>query len=171
MESADPGVRRDAVYRMSLRPRGTPLAQVLEALSDPDWRVRREAISLASQTDDQNDLIDALLVRVVETDNIGLRNAAIEVLGLVGQGKADRFARACEVAGEGARKFLVEAMGKTRDPQMIAKLEAFIRESDPNTAAAAVEALVRIGGVRAEALSRNSLRVLIFFCGSRSSKA
>jgi len=157
MESADPGVRRDAVYRMSLRPRGTPLAQVLEALSDPDWRVRREAISLASQTDDQNDLIDALLVRVVETDNIGLRNAAIEVLGLVGQGKADRFARACEVAGEGARKFLVEAMGKTRDPQMIAKLEAFIRESDPNTAAAAVEALVRIGGVRAEALLEEQL--------------
>jgi len=157
MQSADPGVRRDAVYRMSLRPRGTPLAQVLEALSDPDWRVRREAISLAGQTDDQDDLIDALLVRVVETDNIGLRNAAIEVLGLVGQGKADRFARACESAGEGARKFLVEAMGKTRDPKMIASLEALIRESDPNTAAAAVEALVRIGGVRAETLLEEQL--------------
>ncbi len=152
MQSRDPGIRRDAVYRMSLRPQGAPLPQVLEALSDPDWRVRREAISLASQTTDKDALIDALLVRVVETDNTGLRNAAIEVLGLVGQGKADKFARACETAGEGARKFLVEAMGKTRDPGMVESLEGLLRRADPNTAAAAVEALVRIGGARAESL-------------------
>ena len=152
MQSADPGVRRDAVYRLSLRPQGTPLPQVLEALSDPDWRVRREAISLASQTSDKDALIDALLVRVVETDNIGLRNASIEVLGLIAQGKAERFAQACEGAGNAGRKFLVEAMGKTRDPRMVDNLETLIRGSDANTAAAAVEALVRIGGSRAQRL-------------------
>ena len=43
LHSADPDVRRQAVYRMSLRPQGTPLTQILEALSDSDWRVRREA--------------------------------------------------------------------------------------------------------------------------------
>ena len=42
--SADPDVRRQAVHRMSLRPQGTPLTQILNALSDADWRVRREAI-------------------------------------------------------------------------------------------------------------------------------
>ena len=46
--SADPDVRRQAVHRMSLRPQGTPLTQILNALSDADWRVRREAISLAT---------------------------------------------------------------------------------------------------------------------------
>jgi HEAT repeat protein len=94
---------------------------------------------------------------VVETDNIGLRNAAIEVLGMIGQGCADKFARACKEAGPSGRKFLVEAMGKTEDPQMVENLQGLILGSDPNTAAAAVEALVRIGGARAEALLRERL--------------
>lgn len=152
MRSADPDVRRQAVYGMSLRPQGTPLAQILDALSDTDWRVRREAISLAAQTRDKDALVDALLARVAETDNIGLRNAAIEVLGMVAQGQADKFAKACDTAGAGARKFLVEAMGKTRDPQMVDYLESLVRGSHANIAAAAVEALVCIGGARAEGL-------------------
>ncbi len=163
LHSADPDVRRQAVYRMSLRPQGTPLTQILEALSDSDWRVRREAISLAAQTREAGALIDALLGRVVDTDNIGLRNAAIEVLGLIGQGKAAQFARACEDANDSGRKFLIEAMGKTRDPQMIDNLEELIRGEDTNSAAAAVEALVCIGGSRAEALLREQLSAPALF--------
>lgn len=155
--SADPDVRRQAVYRMSLRPQGTPLTRILDALSDPDWRVRREAISLAAQAHDQGPLVDALLARVVDTDNIGLRNAAIEVLGIIGQGQSDKFARACEAASPGGRKFLIEAMGKTCDPKMTDTLEAVLRGPDANSAAASVEALVRIGGARAESLLRERL--------------
>ncbi len=155
--SVDPDVRRQAVYGMSLRPQGAPLSQILDALSDADWRVRREAISLAAQTRDKEPLIDALLQRVVDTDNIGLRNAAIEVLGMVAQGRATQFARACDCAGASGRKFLVEAMGKTRDPGMIDTLERLVRGSDTNTAAASVEALVAIGGARAETLLREHL--------------
>ena len=157
LHSADPDVRRQAVYRMSLRPQGTPLTQILDALSDADWRVRREAISLAAQTAEKDGLIDALLIRLVETDNIGLRNAAIEVLGVVGQGSANKFAKASESAGEGVRKFVVEAMGKTQDPQMTDHLERLLRGSDANVAAAAVEALVCIGGARAEGLLQEQL--------------
>ena len=155
--SADPDVRRQAVYRMSLRPQGTPLEQILEALSDADWRVRREAISLAAQTHEKETLISALLSQVVDTENIGLRNAAIEVLGMVAQGKVTEFARACSSANSSGRKFLIEAMGKTRDPQMVDILEELIRGEDANAAAAAVEALVSIGGARAEALLRERL--------------
>jgi HEAT repeat protein len=157
LHSADPDVRRQAVHRMSLRPQGTPLDQIVDALSDRDWRVRREAISLAAQTREKDALIDALFARLVETDNIGLRNAAIEVLGMVAQGQAEKFVKACQGAGEGAQKFLIEAMGKTRDPQMIDHLESLVRGSDANVAAAAVEALVRIGGARAEGLLREHL--------------
>ncbi len=155
--SADPDVRRQAVHQMSLRPEGTPLQQILDALSDPDWRVRREAISLAAQAIQKDELIDELLTRLVQTNNIGLRNAAIEVLGLVAQGKSEKFAEACSRAGEGAKKFLVEAMGKTRDPQMIDHLELLVRGSNTNVAAAAVEALVCIGGVRVAELLRGGL--------------
>lgn len=157
LHSADPDVRRQAVYQLSLRPQGTPLAQIVDALSDRDWRVRREAISLAAQAREKTELIDALLARLVETDNIGLRNAAIEVLGMVAQGQADKFAQACQRAGAGARKFLVEAMGKTRDPQMVDQLELLVGSSDANVAAAAVEALVCIGGTRAEAILKERL--------------
>ncbi len=155
--SADPDVRRQAVHQMSRRPQGTPLLQIVDALSDPDWRVRREAISLAAQSLDRDALIDALLIRLVETDNIGLRNAAIEVLGMMAQGRVGKFTRAFEGAGQVARKFLIEAMGKTRDPRMIDHLETLVRGSDADIAAAAVEALVCIGGGRAERLLKERL--------------
>jgi len=155
--SADPDVRRRAVQGMSLRPRGTPLELIVDALSDSDWRVRREAISLASQSAEKDALIDSLLARLVETDNTGLRNAAIEVLGMVAQGQAQKFADALAGAGGGAQKFLVEAMGKTRDPSMIDHLEPLVLGPDGNVAAAAVEALVRIGGSRAEGLLKERL--------------
>lgn len=157
LHSADPDVRRQAVYKMSLRPKGVAIEQILAALSDPDWRVRREAISLAAQSGERDALIDSLLARVVDTDNIGLRNAAIEVLGMVAQGRAERFADACKSAGTSGCKFLIEAMGKTRDPRMIGNLERLLVGSDPNAAAAAVEALVCIGGPRAESLLRARL--------------
>ena len=161
--SADPDVRRQAVHGMSLRPQGAPLNQILEALSDSDWRVRREAITLAAQSQEKADLIDALLGRVVSTDNIGLRNAAIEVLGMLGQGESEKFSRACEGAEVGGRKFLIEAMGKTRDPQMVDKLETLLRGDDANAAAAAVEALVCIGGTRSETLLQEQLSVSNLF--------
>jgi len=157
LTSADPDVRRRAVHTLSLRPAGTPLTQILNALSDPDWRVRREAIGLAAASGQRRELIASLLGQVVDTDNIGLRNAAIEVLGLIGQGAVDEFSSACAEATHSARKFLIEAMGKTRDPQMIDDLATLLRGPDANTAAAAVEALVRIGGSRAEQLLREEL--------------
>ena len=155
--SADPDVRRRAVQSMSLRPRGTPLAQILDALSDSDWRVRREAISLAAQSAEKDELTDALLLRLVETENTGLRNASIEVLGMIAQGQAQKFASTLAAAGRGAQKFLVEAMGKTRDPIMIDHLKPLVDGSDANVAAAAVEALVCIGGRRAEGLLKERL--------------
>lgn len=157
LHSADPDVRRHAVHTLSLRPAGTPLAQILNALGDIDWRVRREAISLAAASGQKDQLIDALLVRVLETNNIGLRNASIEVLGLIGQGAVAKFVVACEAANAGARKFLIEAMGKTRDPQMVDHLQALLRGSNTNAAAAAVEALVCIGGARSERLLEEQL--------------
>jgi len=163
LHSADPDVRRRAVHTLSLRPAGTPLTQILNALGDTDWRVRREAISLAAASGQRSQLIDALLVRVVETDNIGLRNASIEVLGLTGQGAAKKFAAACEASDSSARKFLIEAMGKTRDPQMIDHLQTLLRGSDTNAAAAAVEALVSIGGARSEGLLKEKLPTLDLF--------
>lgn len=157
LNSADPDVRRQAVRSLSLRPVGTPLTQILEALSDADWRVRREAIGLAASSDQRDRLIDELLERVAETSNIGLRNAAIEVLGLIGQGEMQRFEAACASASDAARKFLIEAMGKTRDPQMVDALESMLEGTDTNTAAAAVEALVCIGGPTAERLLQERL--------------
>lgn len=154
LQSSDPEVRRQAVQRLSLFPTLNTKDRILVALADADWRVRREAISLASQVTDPEALVDELLPIVAQAKNIGLRNSAIEVLGLIGQRMAARFAAALDCADEGARKFIVEAMGKTCDPSMIEHLAALVGGSDTNAAAAAVEALVSIGGARSEAILR-----------------
>lgn len=158
LTSADPEVRRQAVQRLSCVPRPPDnQAQILSALSDTDWRVRREAIALASQVRDREALVHSLLEQILEGGSVGLRNAAIEVLGRIGQGMREAFLAAYAGADERTQRFVIEAMGKTGDPGLVGPLQDIIDSADSTAAAASVEALASIGGRHAERILRSRL--------------
>lgn len=158
LASSDPELRRQAVQRLSCRPLvHDDQSSILSALNDADWRVRREAIALASQVTDREAFVRALLEQILAGGSVGLRNAAIEVLGRLGQGMPEAFTAAYERADERTRRFVIEAMGQTCDPALLDALQDIVQSADTTEAAAAVEALVSIAGLRAERILQSCL--------------
>ena len=84
-------------------------------------------------------------------DNVGLRNAALDVLGGARRRGGACAHRALPTAPENARKFVVEALGEAGGPLVVFELEQAALSSDVNLAGEAIEALARIGGPEAEA--------------------
>ncbi len=156
--SSDPEVRRRAVQRLSGRPLlHDDYEAILSALNDSDWRVRREAIALASQVTHRETLVRALLEQILDGGSVEFRNAAIQVLGRLGRGMPEAFTAACERADARTRRFVIEAMGQTCDPALLDVLQSIVHSADTTEAAAAVEALVSIAGLRAERILQSCL--------------
>ncbi|MBX3246435.1 MAG: HEAT repeat domain-containing protein [Myxococcales bacterium] len=149
------------VRRRSLRaPAADPTEQVerwLGALGDPDWRVRQEAVELLAAEAPTESLLEVLVADVAQRENVGLRNAALEVLAGLGAPAVARLRRALAECAGGERKFYAEALGEAGDPSAADDLAALARDDDPNVASAALDALVRLGGSVAERELRHRL--------------
>ncbi|MFK7990569.1 MAG: HEAT repeat domain-containing protein [Sandaracinaceae bacterium] len=130
--------------------------RLIEALGDVDWRVRKEAVRVASAVAEPWGLLDALVAALVQGDNVGLRNAALEVMERLGPRAADALLTALPSVPDTARKFLVAALG-CAGPSALPALAEIAQDADANTAQAALEALARIGGPEAETALRGHL--------------
>lgn len=151
LESTSAEARRRAVRSGDSLP-PVPRRRVLVlGLGDPDWRVRREAIETVVQSVDADPtLIEELIDSLVQGDNVGLRNAALESLARLGDVAVSSLSgRLARVEG-GGRKFILEALGQSEATDAVDEIAPFVHDSDPNIAAAAVDALARIGGPVAE---------------------
>ena len=85
LQEADPESRRLATQQLA-RVRGARVDELLvRALADDDWRVRKEAASVAPSLEPRDDVIATLSDALDEKENIGLRNAAVEAPGVVDQ--------------------------------------------------------------------------------------
>ncbi|NOY94538.1 MAG: hypothetical protein GXP55_25455, partial [Deltaproteobacteria bacterium] len=84
--------------------------ELAEQLADASWRIRKRACGTAVA------LIEAgpgglqplrrrLLDAIAQGENVGLRNAALEVLGRVGERALEALVAAYDEASPGARKF------------------------------------------------------------------
>lgn len=131
-------------------------AQLMRALGDRDWRVRKEAVRVAVVVAEPWGLLPELVDGLVQNDNVGLRNAALEVLERLGSRSASALLVALPRVPVGARKFLVAALGFAGGAG-VDRLAELSTDPDENTAQAALEALARIGGPRAEAALRSHL--------------
>lgn len=127
------------------------------ALGDEDWRVRKEAVGLVRSVPSDR-IIPYLVAGIVQSDNVGLRNSAIEGAGYLGDAIVPELERAFD-EGEGAsRRFIVSALGMTRS---LAASDVLVRASvdpDENLVVASIDALARIGGPKAEVTIRKRLR-------------
>ena len=158
LESDSAETRRRAVRSGDSLPPAPRRRVLVLGLGDPDWRVRREAIeTVVRSVDTDPTLIEELVDALTQGENVGLRNAALESLARLGDSAAQPLsARLASVDG-GARKFLLEALGQSESRSAVDQIAPFVHDDDPNIAAAAVDALARIGGPVAETHLRHLL--------------
>ncbi len=154
--SEDPEVRRRGLASLARSEDSARGRRLMCALGDEDWRVRKEAARVAATVAESWGLLPDLVDALVQGDNVGLRNASLEVLERLGPSAASALLVALPRVPDGARKFLVAALGHAgrAGVDRLAELSA---DPDRNTAQAALEALARIGGQRAEAALRRHL--------------
>lgn len=155
LASEDPELRRRAVASLATDHAPEREAQLVRALGDADWRVRKEATRVASEV--SWDLVPALVDALCQGENVGLRNAALEVLEHIGPRAAPALLDALPRVPETARKFVVAALGFAGGAG-VEQLAEIASDRDTNTAQAALEALAKLGGPRAEEALRGHLR-------------
>ena len=155
---ADAETRRRAVIQLAAEPASPALSPLLaSALGDDDWRVRKEAAQVAIKRVHELSLLSMLVAALCQSENVGLRNAALDVLEDLGEQAAPALIAALPSAPENARKFVIEALGEAGGPLVIFELKQAAWSSDINLAGEAIEALARIGGAEAEAVIRSRL--------------
>ncbi|WP_438000161.1 HEAT repeat domain-containing protein [Sorangium sp. So ce185] len=168
--------RRQAAARLGRADVAEALPLLMRALGDPDWRVRKEAtyachrlIQASSPPAAEGErpaappagaegerpsaaqvLVGALLDALRTSDDVGLRNAAIEVLGYCGRDATPALVGAlAELKGD-ERKLVLDALGRTRDPAALDALYAALAEKDDNLRQSAIEAIAGMGLIARE---------------------
>ncbi len=168
--------RRNAVVALRDVPQETAMELVMLGLGDRDWRVRKEAVWVtaelyrkaqrsesaspatdASRRTFADTLLNQLIDALCQSDNVGLRNSALEALTHVGPDASAQLIAAIGEVPPAARKFVIEALGAAGGSQAAQILSQAAEGSDPNSAASALEALTRLGGPVAESTLRKKL--------------
>ncbi|HLM72840.1 MAG TPA: HEAT repeat domain-containing protein, partial [Polyangiaceae bacterium] len=160
LEAAEAEKRRQATSHLAELDLREALPLLLRALGDADWRVRKEATIAARSFVPDRALINALIAALGQGDNVGLRNAACEVLASSGHAAASAIADAMSELDEVGRKLAVEALGRSRDQAALGPLEAALFDPDDNVRQAAVEAIAAVGGVAGEPAHKIRIRCL-----------
>src|SRR5690606_5975390 len=118
---------------------------LLLALGDPDWRVRKEAVSVARRAAPSPAVLRGLVEAIGPGSNVGLRNAAVEALPAFGADAVDALAVALPNLDQDSRKLATEALANCEHPTAFLILQDLTRDADVNVRATAVEAIARIG--------------------------
>lgn len=160
LEAGDAEQRRQATSHLAELDLREALPLLLRALGDADWRVRKEATIAARSFVPDRALINALITALDQGENVGLRNAAVEVLASSGHAAAAAIADAMSALDEVGRKLAVEALGRSRDQAALGPLEAALFDPDDNVRQAAVEAIAAVGGVAGEPAHKILIRCL-----------
>lgn len=121
------------------------LAEALRQLGDDSWRARKQAIDAVVAWPEPRAAAEALVEVLADTDEVALRNSALEALGRIGTAALPPLVRELDRRGR-HRKFLIDALGGIGDVAAAAAVAAFATDDDANVRVAAAEALGRIGG-------------------------
>jgi HEAT repeat protein len=141
LEEAEPEVRRRAAQEIPALPAPESCELLLKALGDDDWRVRKEAASIATRVEPRTAVVFAMARALAERDNIGLRNAAVEALILIGPDAVPGAIDALGRLDADGRKLAVEVLAGA---PTLAGMKALLRASkdpDVNVVVAVAEAL------------------------------
>jgi len=149
-----PEVRRLSVTALGRLPLADRAGQVLRALGDDDWRVRKEMAAQLIRSPSGAALEGALIEAAIQVDNIGLRNAAAEVLAWLGGSAITGLEARLSGLPPSGRIAACEVIGRSRDPRAAGILVRLLDDPEPNVRACAAEWLGGHGGEAAtEALA------------------
>jgi HEAT repeat protein len=146
LASQDPEERRYAVRRLSGDTREEAVDLLLQGLGDQDWRVRKQATSVAVAMAPAGTVLRRLVEALGPKQNdVGLRNAAVEALSGFGVASVDALSIALPALDADGRKLAAEALGRTGHAAALLVLAAMVNDPDPNVRAAVVEAVAGVG--------------------------
>ncbi|HEY4121121.1 MAG TPA: HEAT repeat domain-containing protein, partial [Byssovorax sp.] len=165
--SSDVEDRRQATQLLAHLEATAALPLLLRALGDDDWRVRKEATQAARAFGGDRALVQAL-VKVIgrdddardQLDNVGLRNAAVDVLAAAGPAATPVLAVALGGLDADGRKLAIEALGRSRDPAAVDPLAYALGDVDENVRQGALEALATLGPAAPERVGERLLGAL-----------
>ena len=158
--SHDPEVRRRATAAIADLSPAEGADLVLRAHGDSDWRVRKEASTVAVALGPADPLLDKLVTALFPGDNVGLRNAVVETLASFGRSAIAPVTRVLDRLDADGKKLAAEVLGRAHDPMALEALEALYVDPDPNVRTAALEAIADIGALAVDAASRMLLGAL-----------
>jgi HEAT repeat protein len=153
----DVEVRRDAVLAAGASRDPVLSGVLMRALGDVDWRVREESIRIVSEVAVEFDLLRPLIEALCQGNNVGLRNAARDVLRRLGAAASRALISALTEVEPNERKFIVEALSGGGTEEAIDTLIESVRGGDAVIAVAAMDALAQLGGARVELALREKL--------------
>lgn len=139
LRSSDPEERRKAVQDAA------SLDLLILALGDDSWRVRKLAARRLSSWKQPAESANALVSVIAETDEVGLRNSAIEALAWLGPTAVAALIDALS-PDQIHRKFFLDALGALGDRRAVPAVMAHLADPDANVRVAAAECLGYLGG-------------------------
>lgn len=151
-----------------LPPGPAVVPQLVEALRDSSWRVRRLAANRLAQVDPTPDVVRQLVALLGRRGETGARNAASSVLAQLGAAALPAVVVLLQHEDPDQRKFAADILGELARPEAVPGLVAALEDVDANVRAAAAEALGRIGGAPARRALEGLLRAadpLLRVCG------
>lgn len=145
LASRDPEERRRATSELAAFDPEAVADLVAVALSDDDWRVRKEAVAVALVLAPSPVMLGRLIGAFLPSENVGLRNAAVEALGGYGEAAVRALAERMSDFDADGRKLAVDALARGGQPQALPVLAPLMEDEDPNVRIAVAEAIAAIG--------------------------
>lgn len=159
----EPEVRRVATKEIPSLPAPESCELLLVALGDADWRVRKEATTIASRVEPRTAVVFAVARVLGERDDIGLRNAAVEALVSIGPDAVPGAIDALSRLDADGRKLAVEMLAGAPTLSGMRALAKCLDDADANVVVAAAEGLGRahLAGDEARELATTALTSLL----------
>src|SRR4051812_16878087 len=107
LDSVEAEDRRQATALLGVLDVEQAVPLLVRSLGDVDWRVRKEATLAARSFLEERSFIEQLVRLLGPGDNVGLRNAAVEVLAAAGQAATPALSVALASLDADGRKLAV----------------------------------------------------------------
>jgi HEAT repeat protein len=145
LASRDPEERRRATSELAGFDPESVATLVAVALADEDWRVRKEAVAVALVMAPSPVMLERLVAAFMPSENVGLRNAAVEALGGYGEAAVRALSEKMKDFDADGRKLAVDALARGGQPRALPVLASLVDDEDPNVRIAVAEAVASIG--------------------------